>query len=112
MTITLSAGAEGTDHDPYAGYEYLQLALTAALDQAARGKGKDRHASDAQPFHEQPLLTITQLVGIGFPLGQAMKKVQEAGRMADRGQHIPAQNELLGAIVYLAAAWIALGGER
>ena len=37
-------------------------------------------------------------------MGQAAKKIQEASRM----QTNDAKREMLGAIVYLAAAWIAL----
>ena len=52
------------------------------------------------------------MVGIGFPLGQAMKKSQEAGTMASRGQADAAWRELLGAINYLAGAALALNGRR
>lgn len=81
------------------GYYELFSVLRKALDQAQSGKGSERHAS-GEPFTEQPVLTITRAVGRGFPLGQAMKKIQECQRMDTDA----AKRELLGAINYLAAA--------
>lgn len=43
-------------------------------------------------------------MGLGFPLGQAMKKIQECQRMDPDA----AKRELLGAINYLAAAILYL----
>lgn len=98
-----------------AGYEALQAVLDAAMDQAANGKGRERHAS-GEPFDAQPMATIGRLVGLGFPLGQACKKAQEAARMAAAGEPARARAELLGAINYLAGAVILLdeaaGGAR
>lgn len=93
-----------------AGYECLADILDAALMQAAEGKGAERHAGD-RPFATQPMQEITRMVGVGFPLGQAMKKAQEAGTMASRGQTDAARRELLGAINYLAGAVLALNGH-
>ena len=93
---------------PVDGYAALREALDAAYDQSANGKGKERHAND-RAFTDQPILRITELVGHGFPLGQAIKKAQEAGGMVTRGEVEAARAELLGAIVYLAAAWVHLG---
>lgn len=90
-----------------AGYEGLAGVLQDALEQAAFGKGKERHAND-KPFDEQPIAEISRMVGLGFPLGQAAKKGQEAVGMASRGQREAARNELLGAIVYLSAAVMLL----
>lgn len=90
------------------GYKPLRDALNAALAQAACGKGHERHA-DGGPFLTQPLMTTTQQVGVGFPLGQAMKKTTEASGMLTRKQKPQARAELLGAIIYLAAAYIYLG---
>jgi hypothetical protein len=84
-------------------YSDLFEVLRDALDQAQIGKGAERHA-DGQPFTEQPALTITRAVGLGFPLGQAMKKIQESQRMDPDA----AKRELLGAINYLAAAILYL----
>jgi hypothetical protein len=89
------------------GYENLAAVLQKALDQAQTGKGHERHAND-KPFDRQPILEITRMVGLGYPLGQASKKAQEAARLpAGR-----AQAELLGAINYLAAAWLHLEEVR
>jgi hypothetical protein len=86
-------------------YHDLFIVLQQALWQAQDGKGHERHASaDDQPFTDQPVLTITRAVGLGFPLGQAMKKIQECQRMDTDA----AKRELLGAINYLAAAVLFL----
>ena len=97
------AGAEQMTHDKYAA---LRQALDAAHEQAAEGKGRERHARDGQDFTSQPIMAITRMVGIGYPCGQAMKKLQEAVGMAERRQYEAAQREMLGAINYAAAAWI------
>ena len=92
------------------GYEQLAKILADALAHAATGKGNDRHAN-GKPFEDQPMQIITGMVGIGFPLGQAMKKAQEAKGMVERGQTSAARSELLGAINYLAGAIMAIGGD-
>lgn len=89
------------------GYRSLKAVLDRAYDQAARGKGHERHANDL-PFDKQPVMQITQAVGEGFPLGQASKKITEASGMLSRNQRGAAVAELLGAIVYLCAAIIHL----
>lgn len=88
-------------------YGPLSEVLDAALAQASAGKGSYRHAN-GRHFCSQPMMEITHMVGLGFPLGQAMKKAQEAARMMDRGEPDHARHELLGAIVYLAGAVIAI----
>lgn len=85
------------------GYYPLFAVLNDALNQAQVGKGADRHGN-GEPFTDQPVLTITRAVGLGFPLGQAMKKIQECQRMDTDA----AKRELLGAINYLAAAVLFL----
>lgn len=90
-----------------AGYECLADVLLRAYDQSARGKGKERHGRD-QPFNQQPMQELIGLYGGGFALGQAAKKAQESMRLPkDR-----AVVELLGAIVYLAGAVIALENSQ
>lgn len=84
-------------------YAALRAILDAALAQSAEGKGRERHA-DGRPWEAQPINTITAAVGIGFPLGQAVKKLTEAAGMLRRGEADAARAELLGAIVYTAAA--------
>ena len=73
----------------------------------ARGKGVERHAlSPNQPFHEQPICANARILGLGGPLYQAMKKIQESQQLS----RFPgrAKAELLGAINYIAAAVIVL----
>lgn len=89
------------------GYESLARVLARAFDQAAAGKGKERHAN-ALPFDQQPMQTIAAAHGVGFLTGQAAKKSQEAlGLPHDRKVA-----ELLGAINYLAGAVIFLEAHR
>lgn len=92
---------------PEPGYELLSRALRDAYDQSARGKGKERHAN-AKPFDKQPIMEIGRMVGVGYHTGQIMKKVQEATTMAGRGNTGAAKAELLGAIVYSAAAYLLI----
>jgi len=85
------------------GYFPLFSVLNDALNEAQVGKGAVRHGNGLS-FMDQPALTITRAVGLGFPLGQAMKKIQECQRMDTDA----AKRELLGAINYLAAAVLFL----
>ena len=84
-------------------YSDLFEVLREALEEAQEGKGAVRHGNGLS-FMDQPALTITRAVGLGFPLGQAMKKIQESQRMDTDA----AKRELLGAINYLAAAVLFL----
>lgn len=84
-------------------YAPLRRVLDEAYNQASLGKGRERHAND-RPFTHQPIMEITRMHGIGFVTGQASKKAQEAVGMMSRGEYEAAHRELLGAIVYLAAA--------
>lgn len=86
------------------GYEELLDILVLALDQSQFGKGKRRHSGATKSFTEQPILTITRVVGLGFPLGQALKKINEVTTASFSPEQV--REELLGAIVYLAAAII------
>lgn len=85
------------------GYEDLFSILMGAFDQAAHGKGKERHAND-KPFDKQPIMEIARMVGLGGHAYQICKKTQEAVGMSGRGQHEAAIAEFRGAIVYAAAA--------
>lgn len=86
------------------GYEKLFCVLADALDQAANGKGKDRHASAGVPFEDQPMSSISRTLGsVDGMLYQASKKAGESRRLPD-GR---AQAEILGAINYLAGVHIA-----
>ena len=92
------------------GYEALGGALAAAVEQAARGKGADRHAEKGEAFSDQLIMSIPKRLGPGgecFCLGQALKKICESRRLPP-GR---ARAEILGAVNYLAAAWSLLGGS-
>lgn len=80
-------------------YDILRSILNEAYDQAATGKGRERHAN-GKPWDEQPIAEIGRMVGTGFNTGQAIKKLQESSRMEGE----IAVRELLGAIVYAASA--------
>lgn len=95
-----------------AGYEPLARALTDAYDQSAKGKGQKRHNARSRPFTAQPIMVIGRMVGIGYQTGQIQKKVQEATTMHHRGEHTAAKAELLGAIVYAAAAYLTIEEEE
>lgn len=83
------------------GYEDLRKILDLAYKQAAIGKGKERHGVKGEDWTRQPILRHQKAYGIGFALGQAAKKMEEAMALPpDR-----AKFELLGAIVYVAAAY-------
>jgi len=80
-------------------YDRLDAVLKRAYDQAAIGKGAERHAQ-GKPFHEQPMQVISDL--IDSPNGmryQAIKKIQESARLPTSERQV---HELLGAINYLA----------
>lgn len=104
-----------------AGYEGLERVLSLAFDQAARGKGADRHAA-GRGFEDQPIITIpvskSFLVGLGGLSYQVEKKNGEADRMCEKADEharlssddslaadtlFAARKEMLGVIVYAAA---------
>ena len=102
---------DGTGAPPAcpAGYEALGAVLNEALLQAATGKGRDRHA-DGRPFDDQPIMRETYACGLGFPAGQARKKILEAVRCCqDHPERAVA--DLLGAINYIAALIIGIRGN-
>lgn len=85
------------------GYEPLAFTLQRAFNQAAIGKGKERHAQ-GEPFVDQVMQDMARRFGVGALLGQAFKKSEESQRLP----HDRAVAELLGAINYLAGAVIAM----
>lgn len=91
-------------------YAALRAVLNTAYDQAARGKGVERHGN-GKAWTEQPIFTIAGQVGDGFNAGQAIKKIQEAQQMAARGEYAKAQHEVLGAIVYAASLHVLWNKE-
>ena len=86
--------------------EYISLGLVmqSALEQASKGKGRERHASEGESYEDQIICEVARRVGLGYPLGQAVKKIYESQRL------IPqlGVQELLGAMNYLAAAVIVM----
>ena len=93
------------------GYESLCEVLGEAVEQASKGKGKERHASEGEAYENQIICEVARRVGLGYPLGQAVKKIYESQRIGgERGVA-----ELLGALNYVAAAVIVMkekAGER
>lgn len=96
----------------------LIATLLSAAAQAASGKGLERHGSTERNFEAQPIFGIPDLLGEepgrGWQLGQAMKKIQEAQRfLSTKVENAPrrAVAELLGAIVYTAAAVMTLDDQ-
>ena len=82
--------------------DYLPLLRTflGALEQAAYGKGRERHANDL-PFTEQPILTMARMLDNDAGLAQqVIKKTIEARSLASKKARI---NELRGTLVYAAA---------
>jgi hypothetical protein len=88
-------------------YEKLLEIFTKAYERAAVGKGKERHAN-GEAFENQLICSIPERVGIGFNLGQALKKAYEQERINPE----QAVNELLDAINYLAAAIIVIENRK
>lgn len=88
-------------------YKTLPEVLQAAVEQATKGKGQ-RHGGGATPFLEQPWVKLYRTHGLGFLLGQADKKYHEALSKPDTESF---EREILGAIVYLGMALLALEGR-
>lgn len=85
-------------------YRSLADVLARAWEQAAVGKGAQRHGQ-ALPFEDQPMQQISGLLNTDQGmLFQAIKKIQESCRM-DKDAAI---RERLGAINYIAGSIIFL----
>jgi hypothetical protein len=92
--------------DPNYLYDSLDRVLRGAYDQAAKGKGKERHATD-EAFEDQKICVINRWIAespVAGALFQAIKKSVESSRLSAPR----AIRELQGAINYLAAAIILL----
>lgn len=101
-----SDGPAAPFHEP--GYESLAEVLEMAFAQAAYGKGADRHAG-GQPFDEQPMQQISELLGgVDGMAFQAIKKIREARGLQTEEAQI---RELLGAINYCAGIVIFIQGR-
>lgn len=82
----------------YCDYSGLYSVLIEALDQAAYGKGMERHANNL-PFEEQKMQTICDAQGSSKGMAfQAIKKILESEGMEYQAK----KREILGAIVYAA----------
>lgn len=110
FTITYADPPDISYPEPTAPADALRRTLEAAYHQAMHGKGRARHGG-GKPFEEQPIFTIAELLdgSIDGHAYQVIKKVQEAARMAKVGHRDAARRELMGAIVYAAAADMILG---
>jgi len=89
-------------------YYKLYRILRYAFDQSATGKGRERHAASPvgdRPWLEQPIITLNRMVGPAGASYQVMKKAQEAMGMVERGDFNAGMAEMLGCIVYAAAAY-------
>ena len=80
-------------------YDSLLNVLMDAYGQATQGKGAARHGEGVD-FEDQDMFAIMDRVGVGFPLGQAIKKLCEGRRL----NVAACRQEWLGAIVYIAGA--------
>ena len=59
-------------------YDSLHKVLLAAYNQAANGKGKERHQlNDEEPFENQKICEIARRLSIDYNLGQAVKKIYQ-----------------------------------
>jgi hypothetical protein len=86
------------------GYESLATVYDSAIEQASEGKGRERHANEGEAYENQIICEVARRVGLGYPLGQAVKKIYESQRIGgERGVA-----ELLGALNYVAAAVIVM----
>lgn len=84
-------------------YVSLRAVLDKAYAQAAEGKGKDRHTKgEDHAFIDQPICELQRLFSNDYAFGQAAKKMEESKRLPKD----KALAELLGAINYIAAAYI------
>ena len=83
--------------------EGFRAALNDVADQVFGGKGFKRHGN-GKSLQEQIWFTISENVGEGFCLGQAMKKIHE---LSTKRNNLDAWNtEILGAMSYLVFAYL------
>ena len=95
-------------HNVRPGYEELGCILATALEQAQNGKGNARHQIGDTPFVKQPICELGRLYGTDYNFGQAAKKAHETNQLGSKEAKVA---ELLGSIVYLAAAVILIQEE-
>lgn len=88
----------------YPGYERLEAVYRDAVEQAAKGKGRDRHVRHGEPFHEQRMIKIAELLGDPRVLAyQVIKKIAEGLDLPPAAR----RHELLGSLNYLAGLVLA-----
>ena len=93
-------------NDPY---KMLLEVFNKAYEQAAKGKGKERHVTvENESFEDQQICEIARRVGVGGPAYQAVKKIYEALSLSKEA----AKKEILGAINYLAGMYIIIDEKR
>lgn len=86
-------------------YESLANVLARALSQAANGKGRERHANPGERFEDQQICTLNRWLGDSHgAVFQICKKAIESQRLDTEA----GVRELLGAIVYAAAAIVEM----
>ena len=95
-------------HNVISGYETLGSVLALALEQAQNGKGNERHQVGNTPFSKQPICELARLYGVGYNFGQSAKKAHETQQLTTLKAK---QAELLGAINFLAAAYVVLSEQ-
>jgi hypothetical protein len=89
-------------------YQKLVEVLVMAYLRAAEGKGH-KHHSHGENFEEQWIVRGAKVFGIGGPLFQAGKKLEQAMKMEKENYPVEAIiNELLDVINYSAATVIHL----
>lgn len=89
-------------------YSELRRVLDLAFEQAASGKGKERHAVEGERFEDQRIVQLGAWMGSHhFEAGQACKKLLESARLKPGA----GMREVLGAINYAAAAYLLLEQE-
>lgn len=89
-------------------YERLFQVYIDALQQAQDGKGKERHGEPVA-FEQQCGCRNARNFGIGFALGQAVKKAEETMRLPTTERKLA---EIYGAMNYLAMAAIILKEQQ
>lgn len=85
--------------------EHFKSILGQVLDEITIGKGAQRHGHNIK-FSEQPWKYITDGVGTGFTIGQAIKKLIELKAYHEKEfpntiELVQWKREALGAIVYI-----------
>lgn len=83
--------------------EHFLAVLNRVRDQVLSGKGRERHGHENK-LADQPWVAITNNVGDGFLIGQALKKLMELRSFPMHHQHGAWMREALGAIGYIAFA--------